>query len=217
MAVLQLSGVLLLAIILGSVVGLEREINNHPAGFRTHALVCVGSALITIVSWKVYEMYQVGDPSRIAAQIVSGIGFLGAGTIMKEGSSIRGLTTAASLWAVAGTGMAVGFGYISIAITTTFLIVVVLMVFSKLEQKLLFTKQTIKVKIEVQDRPGILGEIASHIGSYNIDIRNVSLSSIDDKGMEIDLILSLTTKVSLQRLLGELAAVSGVDKVNYDG
>ncbi|WP_350344993.1 MgtC/SapB family protein [Proteinivorax tanatarense] len=216
MTAIQLFGALLLAIVLGSIVGLERETNNHPAGFRTHALVCVGSALITIISWQVYDSFQVGDPGRIAAQIVSGIGFLGAGTIMKEGSSIRGLTTAASLWAVSATGMAVGFGYIYIAIATTLLIVVVLMLFSKLEQKLVFTKQSIQVKIEVRDRPGILGEITSQIGSYKIDIRNVSLSSVDNGDMEIMLFLGLTPKVSLHHLLGELAAIRGVQKVNYD-
>lgn len=98
---------LLVALVCGGVVGLERESANRPAGLRTHVLVCVGSALIMQVSMVMYDMtldtnFGNGDPGRIAAQVVSGIGFLGAGTIMREGVNIRGLTTAASLWVVAG-------------------------------------------------------------------------------------------------------------------
>lgn len=99
---------LILAGILGGAVGYERERHAHPAGLRTHILVCLGSTLIMLIS----QSYGAGsDPTRIAAQIVSGIGFLGAGTILHQGSIVRGLTTAASLWAVAGIGMAVGVGH----------------------------------------------------------------------------------------------------------
>ena len=137
MEYLQLLGALALAILLGSAVGLEREANNHPAGFRTHALVCVGSALVSIVSWSTFQNFNFsGDPTRIAAQIISGIGFLGAGTIMREGANIKGLTTAASLWTVAAIGLAVGFGLYFVAITTTALVVLVLQFFSKLEKNL---------------------------------------------------------------------------------
>lgn len=101
-------GKLLLAGLLGGIVGYEREVHEHPAGLRTHILVCMGSALMTLVS--VSFSRPEGDPTRIAAQIVSGIGFLGAGTILRQGSIVRGLTTAASLWTVAGIGIAVGVG-----------------------------------------------------------------------------------------------------------
>ncbi|MHB0912978.1 MAG: MgtC/SapB family protein [Armatimonadota bacterium] len=94
--------------VLGGVVGYERELHERPAGLRTHALVCMGSTLITIIS---LQLGLIGDdPGRVAAQIVSGIGFLGAGTILRQGNIVRGLTTAASLWTVAGIGMAVGLG-----------------------------------------------------------------------------------------------------------
>lgn len=101
-------GKLVLAALFGGIVGYEREVHDHPAGLRTHILVCMGSALITLVSLSFRP--PVSDPSRIAAQIVSGIGFLGAGTILRQGSIVRGLTTAASLWTVSGIGMAVGVG-----------------------------------------------------------------------------------------------------------
>jgi putative Mg2+ transporter-C (MgtC) family protein len=117
-----------LAAVLGSIIGLEREFREREAGLRTHLLVSLGSALFTIVSAFGFHdvlghdpRVAVLDPSRIAAQIVSGIGFLGAGAIIRQGFSIRGLTTAATLWVVAAIGMACGAGLYSIAIMTTFI------------------------------------------------------------------------------------------------
>ena len=117
-------GLMALATLLGALVGLERERQGKSAGLRTHALVCLGSALITIVS--IHGFGPVGpglrDPARVAAQVVSGIGFLGAGTIMREGLSIRGLTTAASLWTTAGIGLAIGSGMVWPAVGATVLV-----------------------------------------------------------------------------------------------
>ncbi len=117
---------LALAGALGSVLGFERELREREAGLRTHLLVAVGSALFTIVSAYGFESFLSSganvvraDPTRIAAQIVTGIGFLGAGAIIRQGVSIRGLTTAATLWVVAAIGMAAGAGYYSAAIITT--------------------------------------------------------------------------------------------------
>jgi putative Mg2+ transporter-C (MgtC) family protein len=107
---LGMLGTLLLAAMLGGLVGWERERRDRPAGLRTHILVCVGSALITLVSARMAGHQTGNDATRIAAQIVSGIGFLGAGTIMRQGNMVRGLTTAASLWTVAGIGMAAAVG-----------------------------------------------------------------------------------------------------------
>jgi putative Mg2+ transporter-C (MgtC) family protein len=107
---LGMIGTLLLAALLGGLVGWERERRDRPAGLRTHILVCVGAALITLVSAHMAGSRTGNDATRIAAQIVSGIGFLGAGTIMRQGYVVRGLTTAASLWTVAGIGMASAVG-----------------------------------------------------------------------------------------------------------
>ena len=113
---------------LGGAVGLERELRDREAGFRTHMLVAVGSALFTLVSAYGFRDFLVhggsvvrADPTRIAAQIVTGIGFLGAGAIIRQGLSIRGLTTAATLWVVAAIGLAAGAGYYSAAVITTLL------------------------------------------------------------------------------------------------
>jgi putative Mg2+ transporter-C (MgtC) family protein len=114
---------LLLAAVLGAAVGLEREIHDHPAGMRTHLLVSLGSAGFTVLSIAAFPS-PGSDPARVAAQIVTGIGFLGAGAILKQGVTITGLTTAASLWVVAAIGMAAGAGAWVTALTITVIAVV---------------------------------------------------------------------------------------------
>lgn len=130
---------LLLATLFGGLVGLEREIHGKMAGLRTHALVSLGSALIMLVSIDIYATYRglaPVDPSRIAAQVVSGIGFLGAGAIIRFPKGITGLTTAASLWVVAGIGLACGAGFFKPAFFTTILVLVVLVVFARVGRAL---------------------------------------------------------------------------------
>ncbi len=123
---------LTVGLVLGAIIGLERELHRTPAGFRTHSTVALGSALFTIVSAYGFSGAIV-DPTRIAAQIVTGIGFIGAGTILHYRGQIRGLTTAASLWAVAAIGMAAGAGLFLMAIIGTVLILVVLSLFDRVE------------------------------------------------------------------------------------
>jgi putative Mg2+ transporter-C (MgtC) family protein len=119
-------------LVLGAVIGFERELHRQPAGFRTHSLVALGAALFTIVSAYAFVGPMV-DPTRIAAQIVSGIGFIGAGTILQHRGSVRGLTTAASLWAVAAIGTAAGAGLLVMAVVGTVLILVVLQLLDVVE------------------------------------------------------------------------------------
>lgn len=123
---------LVLSAILGVMVGFEREIHGKPAGLRTHVMVCVGAALFSIVSY----MIGSGEPSRIAAGIVTGIGFLGAGMIFHTENRITGLTTAAELWVLGAIGMSVGFGMYFAAIATTLLVMFVLAPGKILETKM---------------------------------------------------------------------------------
>jgi putative Mg2+ transporter-C (MgtC) family protein len=129
---LELGLRLTLGLVLGAIIGFERELHRQPAGFRTHSLVALGAALFTIVSAHAFVGPLV-DPTRIAAQIVSGIGFIGAGTILQHRGSIRGLTTAASLWSVAAIGTAAGAGLHVMAVVGTVLILVVLALLDRVE------------------------------------------------------------------------------------
>ena len=130
---LELSVRLVVALLLGGVIGWERELQRMPAGFRTHALVSLGSAIFTVIS--AYAFTGPGsDPTRIAAQIVSGIGFLGGGAILHYGGTVRGLTTAASLWSVAAVGMAAGAGLYVVAAISAVLVIIGLEVFQRVER-----------------------------------------------------------------------------------
>ncbi|MGR3175834.1 MAG: MgtC/SapB family protein [Candidatus Scalindua sp.] len=153
-------GKLLIAAILGGFIGWEREKRGRPAGLRTHLLLCVGVTLMMLVSEHIFVHYQVYksdsvlriDPARIAAQVVTGVGFLGAGTIMRFKASVRGLTTAASLWIVSGIGLAVGSGFILPAIFTTIIAIATLIFLPKVEGEMEKDKyMTIKMLISGQE------------------------------------------------------------------
>jgi putative Mg2+ transporter-C (MgtC) family protein len=199
---------LVLAVIFGSIIGLERELHNHPAGFRTHILVCIGSTLFTLVS---ISSFGGDDSSRVAAQIVSGIGFLGAGTILREGATIRGLTTAASLWSVAGVGMAIGTGYYWGATLTTALMVVVLFFFYSLEKRI--WQRTKTVDITVADVPGQLGKVASKLGEMGVSIKSVDISPESSKRVAIQFILQMPGTMEIHQVAGSLAQLEGVSNI----
>ena len=129
---LELALRLAVGLALGALIGFERELHSQPAGFRTHSVVALGAAIFTVVSAFGFEGIGA-DPTRIAAQIVSGIGFIGAGTIIQARGQIRGLTTAASLWSVAGIGMAAGAALYWVAVIGTVLMLVILSLFDRAE------------------------------------------------------------------------------------
>jgi putative Mg2+ transporter-C (MgtC) family protein len=131
---------LVISVILGGLVGLERQIHKKGAGLRTHILVSLGSCLIMLTSMYIFDIYKDVislDPSRIASGVITGIGFLGAGAIIREREGVKGLTTAASLWVVAGVGLAVGCGFYVACLLTTALALVVLLFLGRMEKELL--------------------------------------------------------------------------------
>ena len=130
---------LILAAVLGGLIGFERQVRRHSAGLRTHILVCLGSCLIMLTSLYIFDIYKnsgIVDPSRIATGIVTGIGFLCAGTIIRYGEAVKGLTTAAGVWIVAGIGMAVGCGFYLAGIISAILTIGVLYFLRRLEEVL---------------------------------------------------------------------------------
>lgn len=162
---------LLLAVGLGGAIGLERELSDKPAGFRTNILICVGAALFSQMSVLIAAIGAVpagaGDPTRIAAQIVSGMGFLGAGTILQARGNVRGLTTAATLWTVAAIGMTVGVGAYGLAIGATVLVILVLVLLGYVERLILHRKFERIVQVSFEPRPDFLerlGSILNEVG-----------------------------------------------------
>lgn len=203
---------IVLACLLGGFIGLERESHGRPAGLRTHILVCVGSALVMLVSaYALPELHGTRDPLRLAAQVVSGIGFLGAGTIMQQGANIRGLTTAASLWVVAGIGLAVGSGFYLPAVLTTVLAVTTLTLLDKAEQRIL-TPRSFLIEARIIDRPGQLGSIAMVLGHHGLSIRDVDIDSLG--AGEGSISLQVEGRLAKpEEVVAELMALEGVLKV----
>lgn len=169
---LPLLGRLLLALVLGAAIGLERELSGKPAGLRTNILICLGAALLTELSLTVaagmveHELIRA-DPARIAAQIVSGIGFIGAGTILVSRGSVLGLTTAATLWVVAAIGMTVGLQLYVEAVGATVLVVATLFGLGRLEQAVISerSRQTLEVVVDDPEADGAaLEELMEEVG-----------------------------------------------------
>ena len=208
---------LFVSLILSGMVGLERESHGRPAGFRTHILVALGSTLVMIVSaYGFREAFGPNtdfDPARMAAQVISGIGFLGAGTIIHEGATIRGLTTAASLWSVAGIGLAVGIGMYYPAIITTGFVVLTLIVLNRLEFGLMGESGRI-LKIQTVDIPGQLAKIFQVLANYEVSVSNVSLVNDELGNTEVVLKVSNLSKKHYTKLLEELLNESGISSAN---
>jgi putative Mg2+ transporter-C (MgtC) family protein len=214
-------GPLLLAALLGGVVGLERESRNRPAGLRTHVLVCVGSTLLMQLSigmWLLTASRGNGDPGRIAAQVVSGIGFLGAGTILRDGVTIRGLTTAASVWVIAAMGLAVGAGYYMEAIATAVIVVLTLKTLSEVERRWLDKHDNVALVIHVTDSPGRLAALADVCGRYGGNIQQVAMRPGPAPGtVEIHFGVRLIGRNQEPvAFIGELMAVEGVISVTEE-
>ena len=182
---------LFIAAVLGGLVGIERQRYDWAAGLRTHMLVCLGSSLMMIISSYGFadvlgNEHVALDPSRVAAQVVSGIGFLGAGTIffLKRGEVIKGLTTAAGLWTVAGIGLAIGSGLYIAAIATTVLTLIILAVVKPYKKKFSRTIKQHEIQLFVERNKGNLQEIEDLCNNYKLNIENILFEKTDDPNKE---------------------------------
>lgn len=214
-----------LAIIFGGAVGFERESQNLPAGFRTHILVCVGATLIMMVSAYGFTgpLSEMVDPSRIAASVVTGIGFLGAGTILRQRGSIRGLTTAASIWAVSAIGLAVGIGFYFGSMLATLVVLISLLVLGRLDRVLLSSYRVKRLTVRMSDQAGLLSEIAAIFTDLKINIRKIELDSIpgrtdmEKETVEIEFMLVVPLNFEHNRLFQRLAFMEGINQVCWQG
>ena len=203
---------LLVAAVLGAVIGVERELHDHPAGIRTHLLVALGSALFTVLSIVGFPS-PVGvatDPSRVAAQIVTGIGFLGAGAILKYGPTVRGLTTAASLWAAAGIGMAAGTGRPLLAVAATVIVIVSLWplrVVSERVERAAARRLHIRLQLAEANR---LPDLFDWFAERHVDIIQFESERGDDGRLTLELVLGLPLRMDRARLTSEVGALEWV-------
>ncbi|NCO28315.1 MAG: MgtC/SapB family protein [Caldiserica bacterium] len=208
---------MLLSFLLGGLIGFERERRNRSAGLRTHVLVAVGSTLITITSIQFFKIFGMTDPSRIAANIVVGIGFLGAGTIMKEGLTVRGLTTAASIGVASAIGLACGLGYYYPAIITSVITFLTLIFLRNIEIGILGKKGEMKKRfiVKVTDQPGQLGKIGIILGHYDINIENIKFEREEDS-LTIIFLVVIPQNVSLEEIFNTLSKENWVLEVNLE-
>ena len=210
---------LVLSTVIGGAIGIEREASNRPAGFRTHILVSVGSTLIMLVS--AYGMRESADPSRIAAQVVSGIGFLGAGTILRTGNHIKGLTTAASLWVCAGIGLAIGSGFYLGGVVTAAIVLVSLVALGNVEDNVLrgANKQVI---VTADDRAGLIGDIGTAFGEFDVSIRNITIEDIleteqsEPGKIKIKFYVKKPMSLNNQILFDRIFEIKDIDEVYFD-
>ena len=200
---------ILFAMFLGGIIGLEREKSKRPAGFRTHILVCVGAAMTALIGLFVWqEMGNVTDPMRISAQVISGIGFLGVGTILvKEHDHITGLTTAAGLWTTAAIGIACGYGFYSAALVGTLVVTVTSAVLFKLEKGTRKRNCIRSIYLEISGTETVneyTDWIMQELGAKNILITAPRSAIKHHVGIEV--ILSVTDEEGVKKVLEQIRA-----------
>lgn len=210
---------LLVATALGGLVGFEREAHERPAGLRTHILVCLGSTLFTLASFTIADDNPRNDPARLAAQIVTGIGFLGAGTILHRGSVVRGLTTAASIWSVAAIGIAIAIGgkMLYVAIVASWLVVGTLTLVRRLEGYLLTRPHEMTLSITIAGDHATLSRILSVIALHDVTVRATRIDDEPDETHQI-VRIKLTTGHHFDHtsLNNDLAASQDVISYSWD-
>lgn len=222
---------LLLAILVGGLIGYEREFKNRPAGFRTHILVCVGAAVISMVQLNMVQSTTElilknpqlsnafkADVGRIGAQVISGVGFLGAGTIIHYKGSIKGLTTAATIWVVACIGLAVGMGYYYLSISSTIGVYGVLVFLKKFERKIIEKVTEKKIEIEYYNKSDLIQSLSAYFSKKNIRVKNIEFSLDTDESEEETktcfYTILIPRYVKTQKLIERLSEYEGIVKVS---
>jgi putative Mg2+ transporter-C (MgtC) family protein len=205
---------LFLAVVLGGAIGFERGRAGRPAGLRTHILVCIGSTLAIMTNQYVFQEYGISDPTRLGAQVISGIGFLGAGTIIVTGRhQVKGLTTAAGLWATACMGLAIGIGFYKAAIVGCVFITFATVVLHRLDNRMLSKSKVLDIYIEFGKSASITS-VLDAIKSYMVHIDSIELVKPSyDANATVAAIMTLRLKQKRVRLdvVAKICAIEGVE------
>ncbi len=196
-----------LSILLGGAIGLEREFGHKPAGLRTNILICLGSTMMMtlsgiMLSGKAADLF---DPLRVAAGVITGMGFIGAGTVIRSSGHIHGLTTASTLWAVTGLGLVIGAGYYRIAVLFAAVVVVTLVLFRKIEQ-ILPRKISFQYVLAAKDRPGILSELDEMARKRGLHLEDVVLKRT---GTAATISLNFNTRDAVEREFARAVSALG--------
>ena len=201
------------AFLLGGIIGMERGMKNRPAGLRTYMLVCVGSCLIMLTKQYIYQVFDTGDPVRMGAQVVSGIGFLGAGTIVvTKRNQIRGLTTAAGLWAAAAVGLAIGIGFYEAAVLGGGAIYIVLTVMHRWDDRMHRNSRIMEIYVELSASV-TLGSFIRSVRSLELEIDNLQLDHsepAEDGIRSFVVTLKSKSKRNHEILFNSIRAIDGV-------
>jgi putative Mg2+ transporter-C (MgtC) family protein len=216
-----------LAVLLCGAIGFEREVRDQPAGFRTHILLGLGAALFTLVSAYGFQPFTQAalsggglqfDPTRIAAQIVAGVGFLGAGAIIRQGQDVRGLTTAASLWAVSAIGMAIGAGYLFGAAIATVLAVATLNALRRFRSSVInpMRLDSVDLELELGTTPEGPTEALRVLERHDITVRSTD-AEIDQERSRYNLQIRTRPSTDIHAALAELSSLAGVRRVALTG
>lgn len=212
---------LFIAAILGAIAGFERERHNQPAGLRTHTILAIGSALAMCASIDLAVQYKNiaanGDPARLAAQVISGIGFLGAGAIIRYGVSIKGLTTATSLWTVAIVGLAVGAGHFYAGVTATLLLLGTLVLLDKLEKQIIVGVSTRTFLITAGDSHGFLRTLKETLEKLRIEQKSISfVKNVPQNEISVRTIIKIREQHNMDHLIAEISQLPDVKTIGVE-
>ncbi|MDD5556248.1 MAG: MgtC/SapB family protein [bacterium] len=209
---------LLVTALLAGLVGFERQRHSQPAGLRTHIILALGAALAMCISVNLALQFKGlapnGDPARLAAQVISGIGFLGAGAILRYGASVKGITTAASLWTVAIIGLAVGAGHYFSGIATTALALIVLIILDQIEKRYIGGQVLRTLSVKARDRFGLVDDVKGVLERHGIDVKSISLAKDVEQGeMEIEVAARVPATGKADAIFFSLSSIKDVRSV----
>ncbi len=210
---------LMLALIIGVIVGIQREFKQNSAGMRTHALVSVGACMAMLTNeylFRTYCTHSTMDIARMGSYVLSGIGFLGAGTILKDGIRVRGLTTAAGLWVVACLGIAAGAGFYIGAGVATLLVMLIISVLKIVEKRFLHKKDSIEIALKLKQGPGQMARVLHVIGDTGAMIKDVSIDQSGEKWQEVVIVASPPRAANIEGLSDHLDALKGIKVHSID-
>ena len=207
---------ILAALVLGGIIGLEREMKNRPAGLRTYMLVCVGSCLIMLTNQFIYQTTGTGDPARMSAQVISGIGFLGAGTIVvTQHNQIKGLTTAAGLWACAAVGLAIGIGFYEAALVSGVAVYVTLTLLQRWDKRMRMKGKFFDIYFELS-KGYPLGNFIRAVRDMDLELSGIRMETdalLTDGASAFTATVKAKRRVAHTGILAELSKLEGVDYI----